>query len=223
MGRQFRRSGIAARGKMTLGVRHKVLRALLALSCTGAGAAEPVRNLAFLRAAPQTETSEEPAPRARAAPDTPAREVLGKSDYYDPRNPDLGYLQSYDEAVANLPMDDNGFPDWMRALRQSKIQPRMGLKPDASMNVLDLDVIMKNTREMPFVRFPHLSHTLWLDCSNCHPAPFEPVAGSTQVTMTDIFRGKYCGMCHDRVAFITFFSCQRCHSVAQRGGVALPK
>jgi hypothetical protein len=33
--------------------------------------------------------------------------------------------------------------------------------------------------------------------------------------MADIFRGQYCGMCHDRVAFITFFSCMRCHSVPQ--------
>jgi c(7)-type cytochrome triheme protein len=79
---------------------------------------------------------------------------------------------------------------------------------------------MKNTKEMPFVRFPHYAHTLWLDCSNCHPAPFEPRSGSTSITMADIFRGKYCGMCHDRVAFITFFSCQRCHSVPQPGGLA---
>lgn len=32
--------------------------------------------------------------------------------------------------------------------------------------------------------------------------------------MNDIFRGRYCGMCHDRVAFVTYFSCERCHSAA---------
>ena len=124
--------------------------------------------------------------------------------------------------MANLPLDENGFPDWMRAAGGEHTAAD-GLKPDAPINVLNLDVMMKNTREMPFVSFPHYAHTLWLDCSNCHPAPFEPKAGSTQITMTDIFRGKYCGMCHDRVAFITFFSCQRCHSVPQPGAVALPK
>jgi c(7)-type cytochrome triheme protein len=81
------------------------------------------------------------------------------------------------------------------------------------MNVLDLDVVMKNTKEMPYVRFPHQSHTLWLDCSNCHPVPFVPKSGANPVSMNEIFRGQYCGMCHDRVAFITFFSCDRCHSI----------
>jgi c(7)-type cytochrome triheme protein len=138
---------------------------------------------------------------------------VGESNFYDPGNPDVRRLQRYEEAVTNLPMDDNGFPDWMRALRESNIQPRTGLKRDAPMNILNLGVIMKNTREMPFVSFPHYAHTLWLDCANCHPVLFEAKAGSTRITMTDIFRGKYCGMCHDRVAFITFFSCQRCHSV----------
>jgi len=76
-------------------------------------------------------------------------------------------------------------------------------------------VILKNTKEMPWVRFPHSSHTLWLDCSNCHPAPFVAKAGANTIMMADIFRGKYCGMCHDRVAFVTFFSCARCHSVPQ--------
>jgi hypothetical protein len=33
--------------------------------------------------------------------------------------------------------------------------------------------------------------------------------------MINIFRGQYCGKCHDRVAFVTFFSCYRCHSQPQ--------
>jgi len=208
---------------MTFDAWCKVLQALPALVYLSICAPEPTQKLSFLRAAPQVETSEETAPSARSAPDIAARRLREESDFYDPENPDLRYLQRYDEAVAKLPLDENGFPDWMRALRESNIQPRTGLEPNASMNILKLDVIMKNTKEMPFVSFPHYAHTLWLDCSNCHPVPFEPTAGSAQITMTDIFRGKYCGMCHDRVAFITFFSCPRCHSVARPGGAAPPE
>lgn len=203
--------------------RIRILAAFLALGWLSPGAAEPIGPLAFLRAAPKVAPVEETVRPERSASDSAARQSLGASDFYDPANPDLKHLQNYEAAMARLPLDSNGFPDWMRALRESSIQPRSGLRPDASMNVLHLDVIMKNTKEMPFVRFPHYEHTLWLDCSNCHPVPFEPKAGSTTITMTDIFRGKFCGMCHDRVAFITFFSCQRCHSVPQPGGIALPK
>lgn len=144
-----------------------------------------------------------------------ARRTLRDSGFYDPDNPDRHLLQTHDSAIGHVPKDAIGFPDWMRALREGSITPRSGLKPGAAMQVLDLDIIMKNTKEMPFVRFPHNSHTLWLDCSNCHPKPFEPRAGSTKIAMADIFRGNYCGVCHDRVAFVTFFSCHRCHSVAQ--------
>ncbi len=144
-----------------------------------------------------------------------AQRTLSASSIYDPSNPDLGRLQSHNEAVQTFPKDPNGFPDWMRALREGTIDPRAGLEDGARMNVLNLDVIMKNTKEMPFVRFPHTAHTQWLECSNCHPKPFEPRVGSTKLAMADIFRGQYCGMCHDRVAFVTFFSCARCHSVPQ--------
>jgi c(7)-type cytochrome triheme protein len=206
---------------MTVAAWCKAFPALLALACVD-GATGPSERLAFLRAVPQAEIGKEAASHDARAPGNAARQSLGQSEFYDPENPGFRYLQSYDKAVVNLPMDDNGFPDWMRALRDSNIQPRSGLKPGASMSILELDVVMKNTREMPFVKFPHSAHTLWLDCSNCHPVPFEPKAGSTGITMADIFRGKYCGVCHDRVAFVTFFSCQRCHSVPQRNGLAQP-
>lgn len=149
------------------------------------------------------------------AADNPAQATLRRDDFYDPDNPDLQRLQRASEATQGLPKDVNGFPDWMRALRDGAIQPRAALASDAPMSVLDLDVIMKDTKQMPYVRFPHKSHTLWLDCSNCHPQPFEPRAGATRIAMADIFRGKYCGMCHDHVAFVTFLACPRCHSVPQ--------
>ena len=155
------------------------------------------------------------APSAQETELHPARRALALKPIYDETNPAYQQLQRIDEATRHLPHDALGFPDWMASLRAGAITPRAGLADNAKMNVLDLDVVMKNTKEMPNVLFPHLSHTLWLECSNCHPAPFLPKSGANPVSMAEIFRGQYCGMCHDRVAFITFFSCTRCHSVPQ--------
>ncbi len=196
---------------------------MISLSGFRAWAAEPLQ-LAFLRAYPQPAAEADDNPK-KALPEkeNPAHRALDRNNLYDPSNPDLPRLQNHDEAMRNIPRDPNGFPDWMRALREGNIKPKTGLLPGAAMGILELDVIMKNTKEMPNVRFPHSSHTMWLDCSNCHPKPFEARAGSTKIAMADIFRGQYCGMCHDRVAFITFFACQRCHSVPQSRDGASPR
>jgi c(7)-type cytochrome triheme protein len=153
-------------------------------------------------------------PKPPAAPAVRPAEAAPDQDlYYDPANPDYAVLQKANQALAGFPLDATGKVDWMQALRSGLIQPRQDLNGSSQMTVLDLDVIMKDTKEMPYVLFPHKSHTLWLVCSNCHPAIFEPRAGAVRITMNDIFRGKYCGTCHDRVAFVTYFSCERCHRV----------
>jgi c(7)-type cytochrome triheme protein len=173
--------------------------------------------LAFLRAAPASadERSGETSAGAVGSESHAARRTIERNDFYDPANPDYRTLQRHDDAMRSLPKDNVGFPDWMRALSQEAIKPRSGLSGKEIMEVLDLDVVMRNTKEMPHVLFPHRSHTLWLACSNCHPAPFSPLAGGNRILMADIFRGQFCGMCHDRVAFVTFYSCNRCHSVPQ--------
>lgn len=171
--------------------------------------------LALLKAAPDVAPVEDlpqPAAEPRAEELHPARRALLLNPIHDESNPDYPRLQKIDEATRLLKRDAIGFPDWMAAMRSGAIAPRAGLSENETMTVLDLDVLMKNTREMPQVVFPHRAHTQWLDCSNCHPAPFVAQAGANPVSMSEIFRGKYCGMCHDRVAFVTFFSCERCHS-----------
>lgn len=189
---------------------------LAALGSAPAWPAETLQ-LAFLR--PAATPAAEPV-ATESVPDTSnrpqARRAIDNVRLLDEKNPDHDRLQNIGEATRKLPYDANGFPDWMRALNTGLIKPRAGLSGDEKMEVLDLDIIMRNTKEMPNVRFPHRSHTLWLACSNCHPDPFKPQAGSTNIRMADIFRGEYCGKCHDRVAFITFFSCDRCHSVPQK-------
>lgn len=181
--------------------------------------------LAALMPVPNIPPAVQPVPQ-RIAPATeevhPARRALDQSPIYDEGNPAYFQLQRIDDATRQLPHDPLGFPDWMSAIRSGSITPRANLLGTEKMNILDQDVIMRNTKEMPFVRFPHRSHTAWLDCSNCHPTPFLPKAGTNAISMTSIFRGDYCGMCHDRVAFISYFSCFRCHSVAREGS-GLPK
>lgn len=188
---------------------------LVLLASVSAVAGETIA-LAFLKAAPNVAPIKE---TPRADPPVkelhPARLALERNPIHDEANPDFLRLQRIDEATQHMKRDAVGFPDWMAALRSGVIAPWAGLSAADKMNVLDLDIVMKNTKEMPYVRFPHQSHTLWLDCSNCHPVPFIAKTGANPVSMSEIFRGRYCGMCHDRVAFITFFSCDRCHSVSQ--------
>lgn len=162
-------------------------------------------------------TVEPPVTVTELAPDetapVTADEGADKNRFYDPRNPEDGVLQKGDEIRATLPLDKRGAIDWMKALRSGDIKPRSDVNGSTSQQILHLDIILKNTKEMPWVRFPHNSHTEWLACSNCHDSLFVPKAGANEITMEKIFRGQYCGVCHDRVAFVTHNSCERCHSV----------
>jgi c(7)-type cytochrome triheme protein len=85
------------------------------------------------------------------------------------------------------------FPDWYRAL-----QPDFALTPTVV--------------GMPDIIFSHVKHTEWNGCELCHPDIFVGVQrGTTQYSMVDNFHGKFCGVCHTRVAF-PLADCQRCHS-----------
>jgi c(7)-type cytochrome triheme protein len=179
--------------------------------------------LAFLRPATNEAVSSPSASEEKSENPSQARRVIDNVELYDKSNPDNEKLQRINTATRELPYDANGFPDWMRALNLGLITPRTGLHGSEKMEVLDLDIVMRNTKEMPYVRFPHRTHTLWLACTNCHPEPFETRAGAAKILMSDIFRGEYCGKCHDRVAFITFFSCSRCHSIPQATSTSTKK
>ena len=100
----------------------------------------------------------------------------------------------------------------MEALQQHAINPREGLVATATMQLLDGDVVMKNTATMPHVRFPHRVHTQWLHCRNCHETVFKSTRGANPMTMLEMLRGERCGLCHGAVAF-PLSDCSRCHSV----------
>ena len=66
---------------------------------------------------------------------------------------------------------------------------------------------------MPGIIFSHKKHTVWNGCELCHPEIFVGVKrGTVKYTMVDNFQGKFCGACHNTVAF-PLTDCQRCHSM----------
>jgi c(7)-type cytochrome triheme protein len=182
------------------------IAALLFVVCAAIPVTQAQLRPAETKAAPKNEFKSQP-----QADDALPKRAPNK--FYDPASPAYSRLQKSTEALAGFPLDKKGAVDWMKALRSEVIKPRADLTGNKKMEVLDLDVVMKNTKEMPYVNFPHNSHTQWLACSNCHDKIFVQKAGANNIDMTKIFNGQYCGTCHDRVAFLTFFSCERCHSI----------
>lgn len=138
---------------------------------------------------------------------------LAKDRIHDPAGPAIGQLQEPGQALSVLPPDTAGNQvRWVPALEDGYISPRTNILPETKVNVLDLDVIMKRTSQMFYVKFPHKPHTEWLDCSQCHEKLFRSKAGETPLNMMMILMGEKCGQCHGAVAF-PLTECARCHSV----------
>lgn len=154
---------------------------------------------------------------ARVFVDKPILVSLRDDGLHDLKNDALPSLQEPEVSMKNFPIDRRGSINWVKALADGTINPRMSRNGESErMNVMDMDILFKDTGEMPWVRFPHLAHTRWLDCSNCHPAIFIPQkGGNPQIGMDAIIAGEYCGRCHDKVAF-PLWTCERCHSVAHK-------
>jgi c(7)-type cytochrome triheme protein len=65
---------------------------------------------------------------------------------------------------------------------------------------------------MPNIIFSHSKHTVWNGCEVCHPDIFVGIKkGASKYSMIELFEGKYCGVCHDKVAFPQT-DCKRCHA-----------
>ena len=132
---------------------------------------------------------------------------------HDPTNPAIEMLQEPAEALSQLPPDSVGNKVlWNRALQQGYIEPRTDIFPETKIEVLDMDIIMERTGELPLVLFPHRQHTEWLDCKNCHDKIFIEKVDANPINMLAILSGNYCGQCHGAVAF-PLTECNRCHSV----------
>lgn len=139
-------------------------------------------------------------------------ESLRDDKVHDPKNAALAALQEPSEAMAAFPQDRRGGVNWVKALQLGIINPRSDLSGNLDIVTLDMDILFKDTGKMPWVRFPHLVHTQWLACENCHPEIFIPKIGANNPSMDGILAGEFCGRCHDKVAFALWI-CERCHSV----------
>ena len=137
-------------------------------------------------------------------------------EFHDTDNNAIVVLQSPTTAMLDFPRDRRNEVDWVKTLDGGYIEPRADLLGKSEMITMDMDIVMKNTQNMPYVRFPHKAHTKWLACENCHPKIFEPKEHANPITMNKVLRGEFCGVCHDKVAF-SLFVCERCHSVPHDG------
>ncbi|HTN44263.1 MAG TPA: c(7)-type cytochrome triheme domain-containing protein [Nitrospiria bacterium] len=116
--------------------------------------------------------------------------------------------------LSDLPKDRYGLIDWATSIKEGKVKPRDSLDPnDKPMPPFDLDIaIFTKSQFVDDVIFPHFVHTLWLTCTNCHPAifPMNAKEANKMQTMPKIAAGEFCGRCHNRIAF-PLSDCQRCH------------
>ena len=143
-------------------------------------------------------------------------EALATDGIHDPANTAIKSLQEPAAALSAFPLDRRGGVDWVKAMDLGIIEPRADLKGQTQMQVLDMDIMFKDTGQMPWVKFPHIAHTKWLACSNCHPDIFIMKKGANNPSMDGILAGEHCGRCHDKVAF-ALWTCERCHSVPHEG------
>lgn len=119
------------------------------------------------------------------------------------------------EIFKKLPKDDEDNIDWMAALSDKIITPGGTIDPNApdEGKTTDDDIELSTSgKPARMVVFSHATHTQWLTCANCHPAIFKREAGSAKITMDEIDDGKYCGVCHDKVALVPG-DCKGCHKV----------
>lgn len=132
---------------------------------------------------------------------------------HDPANDGTLALMAPLSAYGPLPKSLAGNRiNWVKAIEENKINPRWDRNdPAATPVVIDLNIVREVKGSMPDVVYPHKQHTEWLDCSNCHPAIFNPQKGSNAISMAAILLGEKCGVCHGKVAF-PVSECRLCHS-----------
>jgi c(7)-type cytochrome triheme protein len=132
---------------------------------------------------------------------------------HDPANDGTVALMAPLAAYGPLPKSLAGNRvNWVKAIEEGKINPRWDRQDAAAAPVvIDLNIVREVKGSMPDVVYPHKQHTEWLDCSNCHPAIFNPQKGSNAISMAAILLGEKCGVCHGKVAF-PVSECRLCHS-----------
>jgi c(7)-type cytochrome triheme protein len=151
------------------------------------------------------------------APDLRVWQPIEKDGVHDPKAPGVASLQQPREALKPLAPDGAGNQvRWVEALRQGQINPRSKLTTTAPVELRDTEIYLNLRGGTPVVKFPHLVHTQWLACANCHDALFRKGVGETPLDMRKILLGEQCGVCHGAVAF-PLTECNKCHNTSRIG------
>jgi c(7)-type cytochrome triheme protein len=74
----------------------------------------------------------------------------------------------------------------------------------------------------PTAQFPHWVHRIRYRCSACHPEPFEERSGSTEINMSGMQGGQWCGACHNGSDAFGLFQCASCHIPVEARSDSLP-
>ncbi len=122
--------------------------------------------------------------------------------------PEIEGIFDWEEASGMLPQDMMGGVDWVAALEQGLIRPRPGPAKATASPKFNLDFFLPGPDTAFDAYFPHSAHTPILECKNCHTTIFR--YRNNNITMTDLYEGKYCATCHGKVAF-GLEACSRCH------------
>lgn len=70
---------------------------------------------------------------------------------------------------------------------------------------------MTYTASAMTVNFSHERHAKLFNCKACHPEIFLMKKGSQKMTMDEMYKGKFCGRCHNGEKAFSSMECQRCH------------
>lgn len=194
----------------------RTLVALCMVAGTGAcSSPKLVMALLFDLPPPGKVPSMEPDPRLprRVVPDEGGGVVLSK-EYIAMREAldKAGPAPNWPDIYKKLPKDDDENIVWSEALEAKLINPAADIEGKAPQpKVMDEDIELSTSgKPNRMVIFSHKVHTTWLRCANCHTAIFEKEAGNAKITMEAIDDGKYCGVCHDKVALAPN-GCKGCH------------
>lgn len=108
--------------------------------------------------------------------------------------------------------------DWEKAEEKKIIEPADFLEGSSfkknKMKPQEDFSLKSRASWMTDIIFSHKKHAMWNGCEVCHPEIFPIKKEGIRFSMLDISDGRYCGACHDKVAF-PLKDCERCH----KGGV----
>lgn len=122
---------------------------------------------------------------------------------------------SFYEFRKRMPKDrfGNGI-DWIKAEEQGLIiikdyfSETLNARPKM-VGPKDFDITSEQPN-VPDTTLSHQKHAVWNGCSLCHPEIFGVKKNEQSYSMQEIFDGKFCGVCHGKVAFPNI-DCQKCH------------